>query len=259
MNCWPGLKKKNSLGYEKHGPYYETAGSDGIDQAAFKALLEQAEVHLAAGEWKEVVQEATAALKLDHRSSRALVIRAEAYTGLDRWDDAIRDATEALGIEPRNVRAWCVRAGAYLNLGDRLDDVIRDATEALGIEPYNLRALAIRAYAYQRQNLPRRDDAIRDATEALEITAQDDEDLTYLTVSMGIRVLAHYGLGPNNEANQDAEEFLKKEFKPNTTFRSRRLELLRDLVLNKLENSRRAAELRSRVEGLDSLGDRDDL
>ncbi len=247
-------KEENALGFEKYQPYYETAVSK-IDLGALKTLLAQAEAHRAAGEWKEAARDAGEALKLDHRNARALVIRAEAYLGLDRWDDAIRDTTEALGIEPRNVRAWCIRAGAYLNLGDRWDDVIRDATEALGIEPQNLRALTIRAFAYQRQNLPRRDDAIRDATEALEITAQNDEDLTYSAVCMGIRVLAHYGLGPKYEAKPDAEEFVKMEIKPNTTFKSRRLELLRELVLNKLENSRRAAELHSEEMSRVRLGD----
>lgn len=250
-------KEENALGFEKYQPYYETVVSN-IDQEALKTLLTQAEVHRTAGEWKEAVREASEALKLDHRNARALVIRAEAYMGLDRWDDAIRAATEALGIEPRNVRAWCVRAGAYLNLGDRWEDTLRDATEALGIEPDNLRALTIRAFAYQRQRFPRRDDAIRDATKALEITPQNDEDLTYSAVCMGVRVLAHYGLGPKNEAKPDAEEFIEKEIKPNTTFKLRRLELLRELVLNKLENSR-LAESRSKEEkmsrtSLDNLG-----
>lgn len=245
-------KEQNSLGYEKHGPYYETADSDGIDQAAVKVLLEQAEAHLAAGEWKEAVQEATAALKLDHRSSRALVIRAEAYAGLDRWDDVVRDATEALGIEPRNFRAWCVRAGAYINRRRSWDKVIYDATEAIGIEPENILALVMRAFAYNR--CKRYEDAIRDATEALKIEPQSGEDITNQVVALGVRALAHYGLGPNNEAKQDAEEFIKKEFKPNITFKLRGLELL-EAVLNRLENSRRAAEFRSEEMSRASLGD----
>lgn len=245
-------KKQNPLGYERHQPYYESAAGGDIDEAAFKALLEQAEAHRAAGKWKEAFQEATAALKLDHRNSSALVIRAEAYASLDRWDDAIRDATEALGIDPRNVQAWGVRAGAYVNVGRKWNEAIYDATEAIGIEPDNISALTIRAFAYNRHN--RHKDAVRDATEALKIEPQSDEDITNQAVALGVRAMAHYGFGPNNEAKQDAEEFVKKEFKPNITFKSRSLELL-EAVLIRLENSRRQAELRSDDMSRASLGD----
>jgi tetratricopeptide (TPR) repeat protein len=233
-------KEQNSLGYEKHGLYYESAGGGGIDEAEVNVLLEQAETHLAAGEWKEAVQEAIAALKLDHRSSRALVIRAEAYAGLDRWDDVIRDATEALGIDPRNVRAWCVRAGAYLNLGHRLDDVIRDTTEALGIEPQNLLALAIRARAYR--GMGRENEAIRDATEALGIEPIDNNDVTDLAVALGIRALAYNSLARFDKAGQDAEQYLELEIKPTFIFKLDRLERIRDAMLDVIEKIHRHGE-----------------
>lgn len=239
-------KEQNSLGYEKYGPYYQSVGGDRIDEETVKALLEQAEAYCTAGKWKEAVQEATAALKLDHCSSCALTIRAEAYAGLDRWDDTMRDATEALGIDPRNVRAWCVRARTYMNLGCKWDEVIYDTTEAIGIEPGNTYALIMRAWAYFWRG--RLDDAIRDTTEVMNIESQDNHSLNFLAFAVGLRAILFMTVEKEDEEISNAKEFLKIPTKQDFNFKlcspfpdhfpDLTLEFMRELLIDRLKISK---------------------
>ena len=117
---------------------------------ALARLVSSSGSKLAVKDYKDAVDDADKALKLDPNNVRALYYRASAHNLIGEYGDAAQDATRGLTIAPSDAPLHDVRAWAYNRMG-RFVDAIADAHSALESDPHDGYALANRAYADEQR------------------------------------------------------------------------------------------------------------
>jgi serine/threonine-protein kinase len=116
-----------------------------LDPRNFEAFANRALAHKGLGNHAAAVADCDAALKEEDHLA-VLVLRGECYCYLKDYEKALRDLDRAVQKDPNNAEAWATRGLVYLNM-DRHDDAIRDLDKALDLDPKDDQSYFFRAQA----------------------------------------------------------------------------------------------------------------
>jgi tetratricopeptide (TPR) repeat protein len=137
-----------------------------LDPRRVDAYYLRGAARLAKGEAEKALADTTEALRLAPHYRFAHCLRAAAYVALNRHDEALTDCRAALRAYPRLAWVYGVRGTAHLGRGEA-DLALADFNRLLRRDPNNVKALVLRAQAHRgRGDLDR---ALADGETALAL------------------------------------------------------------------------------------------
>ncbi len=147
------------------------------DAGLVVAYFDRGEAHYNLDQYKEVIEDFDATLRLHPHNIDAWRDRGRAHRNIGQYDEAIRDFSEVLRQDPGDVYIWNDRAEVFFVRG-QIRDAISDYDEALHLEPNHFFARINRGRAYFL--LARFSEAVVDLRSAVRSRPEDHSAVLWL-------------------------------------------------------------------------------